>query len=81
DLLEQFKEDRSALKLNKHNVIARSMARTNSIKRGQKLDEKGMRHLTDQLFACTTPYVSPFGNLTFTSFSLEELAKQFQKNN
>ena len=59
DLLEQFKEDRSALKLN----------------------EKGMRHLTDQLFACTTPYVSPFGNLTFTSFSLEELAKQFQKNN
>ena len=57
------------------------MARTNSIKRGQKLDEKGMRHLTDQLFACTTPYVSPFGNLTFTSFSLEELAKQFQKNN
>jgi len=81
DLLEQFKEDRSALKLNKHNVIARSMARTNSIKRGQKLDEKGMRHLTDQLFACSTPYVSPFGTLTFTTFSLEELAKQFQKNN
>lgn len=81
DLIEQFKEDKSALKLNKHGVIARSLARTNSIKRGQKLDERGMRHLTDELFACATPYASPFGTLTFTTFSLDELAKQFQKNN
>ncbi|MFI5171488.1 MAG: DNA mismatch repair endonuclease MutL [Chitinophagales bacterium] len=81
DLIEQFKEERSAMKLNKHSVIAKSLAKTNSIKRGQRLDERGMRHLTDELFACTTPYVSPFGNLTFTTFTLEELAKQFQKNN
>ena len=81
DLIEQFKEDKAALKLHKHEGIAKSLARSNSIKRGQKLDERGMRHLTDQLFACSTPFVSPFGTLTFTTFSLDELAKQFQKNN
>ena len=81
DLIEQFKEDKAGLKLHKHEGIAKSLARSNSIKRGQKLDERGMRHLTDQLFACATPFVSPFGTLTFTTFSLDELAKQFQKNN
>lgn len=81
ELLEQFKEDRGALKLNRHETIARSLARTNSIKRGQRLDEKGMRHLADQLFACSTPYASPFGNLTFVTFTLEALAQQFQKAN
>jgi DNA mismatch repair protein MutL len=80
-LIEQFKEDRSAMKLNKHVVIAKSLSRTNSIKRGQKLDEREMRHLTDELFACSIPYVSPFGTLTLTTFTLDELAKQFQKNN
>jgi DNA mismatch repair protein MutL len=80
-LLEQFKEDKSALKLDRHESIARSLARTNSIKRGQKLDERGMRHLADQLFACETPYTSPFGNLTFVTFTLEALSRQFQKNN
>lgn len=81
DLIEQFKEDKSALKLNKHITIARALARGNAIKRGQRLDEKGMRHLMDELFACATPYISPSGNLTFTTFTLEALAKQFQKNN
>ncbi|HMZ89422.1 MAG TPA: DNA mismatch repair endonuclease MutL [Chitinophagales bacterium] len=80
-LLEQFKEDKSTLKLDRHEAIARSLARTNSIKRGQKLDERGMRHLADQLFACETPYTSPFGNLTFVTFTLEALARQFQKSN
>ncbi len=80
-LLEQFKEDRSALKLDRHETIARSLARSNSIKRGQKLDDRGMRHLADQLFACTTPFTSPFGYLTFVTFTLEALAQQFQKSN
>ena len=81
ELLEQFKEDRSALKLNRHETIARSLARTNSIKRGHRLDDRGMRHLADQLFACETPFTSPFGNLTFITFSLDALAQQFQKSN
>lgn len=80
ELLEQCKEDRGALKLSRHETIARSLARTNSIKRGHRLDERGMRHLADQLFACSTPFTSPFGQLTFVTFTLEALARQFQKS-
>jgi DNA mismatch repair protein MutL len=80
ELLEQCKEDRGTLKLSRHETIARSLARTNCIKRGQRLDERGMRHLADQMFACSTPFTSPFGQLTFVTFTLEALARQFQKN-
>ncbi len=78
-LIEQFKEDKSALKVNKHETIARSLAKNNAIKKGQRLDEKGMHNLIDELFACATPYVSPSGTLTFTTFTLEDLGQLLQK--
>jgi len=79
DLIEQFKEDKSAFKLNRHETIARSMAKNNAIKSGQKLDERGIHNLIDELFGCITPYISPSGTLTFTTFTFDDLATMFQK--
>lgn len=79
DLIEQFKEDKSAMKLNRHETIARSLARNNCIKSGQKLDEKGIQNLIDELFACSTPFQSPAGTLTFTTFTFDDLAMMLQK--
>lgn len=79
DLIEQFKEDKSALKLNRHETIARSLAKNNSIKSGQKLDEKGIQNLIDELFACATPFQSPSGTLTFTTFTFDDLSLMLQK--
>jgi len=43
------------------------------------LSGKEMKMLIDQLFGCEIPYTAPGGKLTFITFSLEDLAKQFQK--
>jgi DNA mismatch repair protein MutL len=79
NLIEQFKENKQVLKINKHVRIAMSMARSNSIKAGKNLSRSEMKNLMDELFACKTPYASPNGNSTFITFSLSDLAKQFSE--
>ncbi|MFN0275172.1 MAG: DNA mismatch repair endonuclease MutL [Chitinophagales bacterium] len=80
ELLEQCKGDVSGLKMQKHTTIAKSFAKSNAVAAGKKLSQKEIKLLIDELFACSTPYVSPYGNLTCVTFSLGDLAKQFQKN-
>ncbi|MEZ5014108.1 MAG: DNA mismatch repair endonuclease MutL [Chitinophagales bacterium] len=79
-LIEQYKTTGTDLQLNKHQVIARSLARSNAVQAGQELDQASMRRLIDSLFACSTPYVSPYGTPTFITFTLDALEKQFRKN-
>jgi DNA mismatch repair protein MutL len=57
--------------------LARSMAVSASIKRGQKLDEREMKFLIDRLFGCNYPYKSPSGKNCFLVIELEELNKRF----
>jgi DNA mismatch repair protein MutL len=80
DIIEQFKEDKAQLKINKHDLIAKSLAKSNAIKAGQKLTEKEMLHLIDELFACSIPYASPAGTHTFVTFGLHDLEKHFNKS-
>ncbi len=75
-LLEQYKEN-IELKLDITENIARAMARSSSIKRGQKLNPIEMKELIDRLFACEVPYKSPFGRNCFITYDLEELDRQF----
>ncbi|MBC8174022.1 MAG: DNA mismatch repair endonuclease MutL [Chitinophagales bacterium] len=79
ELLEQCKMDIAELKLHKHQVIAKSFAKSNAIPPGRRLSQKEMKNLVDELFACTTPYISPTGSLTCITFSLDDLKKQFDK--
>jgi DNA mismatch repair protein MutL len=58
--------------------IARSMARSAAIKRGQSLTKEEMQGLIDKLFACAIPYKSPTGRNCFHTFELEEVAKLFE---
>ena len=76
NLLEQYKNNLD-LKLDIHDNIARAMARSASIKRGQSLLPEEMQKLIDQLFACAVPYKSPNGRNCFITFELEDLQKQF----
>lgn len=80
DLLEQCKADTEGLKISKHELLAKSLAKSNAIPWGKKLSNGEMRALIDELFACSVPYLSPAGNLTFVTFELDQLAKQFQRN-
>ena len=76
-LLEQFKKN-VELQLDISENIARSMARSAAIKRGQVLSEDEMQELIDKLFACQVPYKSPGGNNCFITFDLEDLQKNFK---
>lgn len=78
-LLDEYKQSASHTKFNKRHQLAYSMAKRASVKTGDVLSEKEMRHLIDQLFACETPYVAPNGKLTIVTFDLNEVAKLFEK--
>ncbi len=75
-LIEQYRQNVD-LKLDIRENVARSMARSTSIKHGQSLTPLEMQSIIDELFACEIPYQSPRGTNCFITFDLEELAKQF----
>ncbi len=76
-IIEQFKNNRDELKLDTTDSIARAMARSMAIKAGKKLSENEMTLLTDQLFACESPYFAPNGKKTIVTVTLDELEKLF----
>ncbi len=76
-LLEQYKGDLD-MKLDTRETIARAMARSAAIRRGQMLSPAEMQALIDQLFACDVPFKSPSGRSCFITFELDSLAKRFE---
>lgn len=75
-LLEQYKSNQD-LDLNILENVARAMARSAAIKKGQSLSQEEMIELVDKLFACVMPFTSPMGKKCFVTFELDELAKKF----
>ena len=75
-LLQQYQSNID-LDLGINEKIARSMARSGAIKKGQSLTIPEMKELIDQLFACETPFKSPFGRNCFITYNLDELDKSF----
>ncbi|MEO6758445.1 MAG: DNA mismatch repair endonuclease MutL, partial [Saprospiraceae bacterium] len=75
-LLAQYKENLD-LELGLQDTLARAMARSAALRRGQSLTVAEMQDLADRLFACATPFASPSGKNCFLSFDLETLRKQF----
>lgn len=78
-LIEQFKQNKAHLSLDKRENMARSLASRSAIKKGQKLSGLEMRALIDQLFGCQNPNYAPDGRLTFCILELERLANFFTK--
>ena len=76
-LLEQYKHFSTELKFSKREKLIRSLARQQAIKTGTRLSEKEMKHLTDLLFQCEQPNISPEGNPTYLEFKQEQLEKLF----
>jgi DNA mismatch repair protein MutL len=76
ELLDQFKIN-TELRLSTRDNLARSLARSASIKRGQVLGVAEMQGLIDKLFACTMPQSSPSGKRCFITYTLDDLEKQF----
>ncbi|PQJ78193.1 DNA mismatch repair endonuclease MutL [Polaribacter porphyrae] len=58
-------------------VMAKSFAKTLSIKTGTQLSEKEQESLVNDLFSCKEPAVSPFGKQTFKTLTLQEIDNLF----
>ncbi len=78
-LLEQFKNFKNELSLDKRENLARSLSRRASIKKGQKLNSQEMETLVGQLFASQNPNYSPAGNKTFVKLDLNSIHSFFGK--
>jgi DNA mismatch repair protein MutL len=76
-LLEQYKQSKSDLSVDKKEKIARAMAVNTALKHGQILKSEEMISLIDRLFACKVPYHSPEGKSVLYIMSQEELANKF----
>ncbi|MXV51784.1 DNA mismatch repair endonuclease MutL [Pedobacter sp. HMF7647] len=78
-LMEGFKNNMSALKLDKRDNLARTLARNSSIKAGTQLSQEERNSLIDELFACDSPNISLQGKPIILTFTLEELLQKFEK--
>lgn len=77
-LIDQYRKN-VELNIGTSEKIARSMARSAAIKKGQALEVKQMQELIDKLFACSMPYKSPTGRNCFLTYELGELEERFKQ--
>lgn len=76
-LLTQYKNNHD-FQTGTQDRLARAMARSAALRRGQSLGVPEMQDLIDRLFACEMPFSAPNGKKTFISFDLEDLKKRFE---
>ncbi|NTW63821.1 MAG: DNA mismatch repair protein MutL, partial [Chlorobiaceae bacterium] len=77
DMITEFQENSSRLKLEKRENLARSYSCRNAIMAGQKLSLEEMRSLIDNLFATRVPYTCPHGRPVIIKLSLDQLDRMF----
>jgi DNA mismatch repair protein MutL len=77
DMISEYQENTSKLKLEKRDNLAKSYSCRNAIMTGQKLSVDEMRMLIDRLFATRMPYVCPHGRPVIIRLSLDELDRMF----
>ena len=77
DMIAQYQDNASRLKLDKRDNLARSYSCRNAIMTGQKLSLEEMRSLIDNLFATREPYSCPHGRPVIIKLSLDQLDKMF----
>ena len=76
-MLEQYKNFSSDLKYSKREKLLRSLAWQQAVKAGSHLSSKEMMGLLTDLFACTTPNITPNGKPTYMEYKKNELDKLF----
>lgn len=77
EFISEFVNNQTEKQLEEKDNIAKSYSCKAAIKAGDKLSEKEMRLLIDQLFATSMPYVCPHGRPIVIKISLEEFDRRF----
>ena len=77
DLLEEYSTNEREKHLEQKDNLAKSYSCKTAIKAGDRLDERAMRLLIDQLFATSMPYVCPHGRPIVIKIPLNEFDRRF----
>ncbi|MBI1931729.1 MAG: DNA mismatch repair endonuclease MutL [Ignavibacteriales bacterium] len=77
DILNEYKTNEIEKHLEQKDNLAKSFSCKAAIKAGDKLNEREMRILIDQLFATSMPYVCPHGRPVIVKIPLTEFDKRF----
>ncbi|MEI8102737.1 MAG: DNA mismatch repair endonuclease MutL [Chlorobium sp.] len=77
DMIAEYQDNASKLKLEKRDNLAKSYSCRNAIMAGQKLSLEEMRSLIDNLFATREPYSCPHGRPVIIKLSLDQLDRMF----
>ncbi len=78
EIIDYYRENEGG-KYQPHEKIAAAFACKNAIKSGDKLTQKEMASLIDQLFATSEPYFCPHGRPVIVTLNLEEFDKKFKR--
>ncbi len=76
-LLEDDKDFKTKSKNHSHESLARAIARSSSIKTGNKLSVDEMQKLVDELFACQQPYMGINNKPIIVNLNIEDIEKSF----
>ncbi|WP_162053719.1 DNA mismatch repair endonuclease MutL [Pontibacter pamirensis] len=79
ELIEQYKNNLTSLKLDKRENLARSMARRLASRSLSRMSDLEMNSLVDKLFACQVPNYAPGGQKTLVIMQLGQLHDLFMK--
>jgi DNA mismatch repair protein MutL len=77
EILDEFRKNQKERNQGEQDSLAASFACKAAIKAGDKLNEKEMRLLVDQLFATSMPYICPHGRPIVIKVPLDEFDKRF----
>lgn len=77
-LLENYKQSKNIVNMDRNTIIAKALAKNMAIKHGKILQQEEMNSLIDQMFACKLPYASLDGKSIVTIISRDELEKKFK---
>ncbi len=77
EIVEEYAVNQREKKLEERDNMAKSYSCKTAIKAGDKLSDKEMRLLIDQLFATSMPYVCPHGRPIVVKISLDEFDRRF----
>ena len=77
EFISEYINNQTQKQLEEKDNVAKSYSCKAAIKAGDKLSEKEMRLLIDQLFATSMPYVCPHGRPIVIKISLEEFDRRF----
>jgi len=77
DILNEYKKNQREKSLETRDNLAKSYSCKAAIKAGDKLNEKEMRLLVDQLFATSVPYACPHGRPVVIKIPLDEFDRRF----